>query len=467
MAHHLSEEKLTVFCERTLGEGGNVSNLKRLSGGASMESWSFTYAREAFVLRRLPIGMAQGGENELRGVPLDTQADIIELAVQSGVTAPVVRARLSPEDEIGEGFVMDKAEGETLPHKILGKPDYALAQSKLTAQCATELWKIHNIDTQSIASSLEYFSPLQLVALQKEKYHEIGGAIPIFEYAFQWLENNAPEGQTKNLVHGDFRMGNLMISPTGITAVLDWELTRLGDPIQDLAYLCTPSWRFGHYENVAGGFDTAESFLSAYAQQSGQIVDADRFRFWLIYSTMWWGISCLVMGEIWRTGGDRSLERTVIGRRVSEVEIDLALLFEEILSPTICTKLDWQLPETETPIGETEYAELLTALGEWNSDIVQPDLTGHNRFQSRVAGNALGIAQRQAKMGPVFLAASQARLNNLGLDHEQLCKAIADREMTAEHPGLWDHLRISALERLSIDQPKYAGLAVALNKWRP
>ncbi len=460
------EEKLADFCAKTFHSEGKLTNVRRLSGGASMESWAFTYDHEEFVLRRLPKGIARDEEG-MRGISLATQADVIDLAVASGVTAPIVRARLLPENSLGEGFIMDKADGETLPHKILGRPEFTEAESKLTEQCAAELWNIHNMVPDSLAGVLDYLSPTQLIDQQRERYDEIGGAIPIFEYAFHWLHTNAPESDVRKVVHGDFRMGNLMITPAGLSAVLDWELTRLGDPVQDLAYLCTPSWRFGHYEKVAGGFDTAEAFFAAYAKYSGETVDPERFRYWLIYSTLWWGVSCLLMGEIWRSHGDRSLERTVIGRRVSEVEVDLALLFEQILPPELCTKLDWQPPERSASRGEIGYDELLTAIGEWNTGTVQPDLKGHDRFQSRVAGNALGIAQRQALYGPGFQAASEERLKAIGFDHGQLCKALSEGRIGADHPGLWDHLRLSALERLTIDQPKYAGLKVALNKWSP
>lgn len=429
-----------------------------------MESWAFEYGGEEFVLRRLPVGISSDDEG-LSGIPLATQADIIDLAVCSGVTAPIVRARLTPEDGLGEGFVMEKADGETLPHKILGNPEYAEAESKLTDQCAAELWNIHNIELEDLPDNLEYLPPLELIGKQKDKYDEIGGAIPIYEYAFRWLRENIPSDHIKTLVHGDFRMGNLMIVPSGISAVLDWELARLGDPVHDLAYLCTPSWRFGHYKKVAGGFDSAEALLTAYARHSGKAVDPDRFRFWLIYSTLWWGVTCLVMGEIWRSHGDRSLERTVIGRRVSEVEIDLALLFEEILPPETCTPLDWHPPALPANRGEIVYDELLTALGEWNQEIVQPDLKGHDRFQSKVAGNALGIARRQASYGPRFQAAAKERLAAIGFDHGQLCTRLSQGDIDAQYPGLWDHLRLSALERLTIDQPKYAGLKVALSKW--
>lgn len=458
------EEKLSAACARALGIHGNLGKLQRLSGGASMESWAFVYGGEEFVLRRLPPGISPDDEG-LRGISLATQADVIEQAVKAGVSAPIVRGRLTPEDGIGEGFFMDRARGETLPHKILGNPEYAQAEKSLSDQCAAELAAIHKMDPSSLPGTLEYFTPRELIQLQKDKYHEIGGAIPIYEFAFHWLFKNAPVTDERNPVHGDFRMGNLMIRPNGISAVLDWELTRFGDPVQDLAYLCTPSWRFGHYDKVAGGFDSQDNFLAAYARHSGNAVDPDRFRFWLIYSTLWWGVACLVMGEIWRSGGDRSLERTVIGRRVSEVEIDLALLFEEELPPDICTQLNWSAPDDATASGETGYGELITALNDWNREDVLPGLQGRDKFQSRVAGNALGILQRHENWGRAFDDAQQRRLAAIGYDHGQLCRALSEGALDITTPGLWDHLRLSALERLSIDQPRYAGLKTALKKW--
>ncbi len=460
------QEKLAEYCSKTFGAGGELADVQRLSGGASMESWAFSYRGEDYVLRRLPYGLSPDDDG-LRGVPLATQADVIDLARSAGVTAPEVRGRLEPDDGLGDGFIMTKAEGETLPHKILGNPEYAEAESRLTAQCARELAAIHQIKMNPLLQSLEYFSPAELIRVQKDKYHEIGGQIPIYEYAFHWLEQNAPDASDQYLVHGDFRMGNLMIDGQGLSAVLDWELVRLGDPVQDLAYLCTPSWRFGHYEKEAGGFDSAESFLAAYADASGAEVDPDRFRFWLVYSTLWWGVACMVMGQIWRSHGDRSLERTVIGRRVSEVEIDLALLFEEIMPDALSTSLDWSVTDQQNVTGETSYGELLMALDEWNAKQVLPGLKGHDKFQSRVAGNALGIARRQAEWGSGYRDAAGARLAAIGYDHRQLCQGLSQGDIEITNSAVWDHLRLSALERLSIDQPKYAGLKVALNKWSP
>ena len=428
-----------------------------------MESWAFAYGDEEFVLRRLPAGITEDEEG-FGGIPLSLQAKVIDAAYESNVTAPQVRAVLTAADGLGQGFIMDRAKGETLPHKIMGNHKFSSVMSKLTQQCAAELWHIHNIAKERIPSGLNAYSPKQLVSLQKQKYHQIGGKIPIFDFTLRWLEQNAPEDGARTLVHGDFRMGNLMIDHDGITAVLDWELCRLGDPVQDLAYFCTPSWRFGNYEKQAGGFDTSENFLTAYAKLSGKPVDPVQFHFWLVYSTLWWGVVCLVMGDIWRSGSDRSLERTVIGRRVSEVEVDLALLFSEIMPAQFGSPLKWTLPESQATTGETSYEELLIALGEWNNENVLPSASGHNKFQSRVASNALGIAKRYAKWWPTFNAAATQRLAAIGYDNAQLCEYLAN-DSAGVIPETYHHLRLSALERCTIDQPKYAGLKVALEQW--
>ena len=468
-------QRLGSFCQRLYNAGNNITNLKRLSGGASMESWAFDYGKEEFVLRRLPSGI-DTDDNGFGGIPLALQAQIINAAYEAGVTAPRVRAVLSDDDELGEGFIMDRAKGETLPHKILSNTEFAHATRKLTEQCVAELWNVHNIPLEHLPAGIDAFSPKELLEIQRQKYIEIGGKIPIFDFAFRWLEQNAPENEASGLVHGDFRMGNLMVGHDGITAVLDWELSRQGDPVQDLAYFCTPSWRFGNYEKEAGGFDTSENFLAAYAKLSGQPVDSERFRFWLVYSTLWWGIVCLVMGNIWRSGSDPSLERTVIGRRVSEVEIDLALLFSEIIPDLFGSHLNWTAPTIESHSGEITYDELLSALREWNTGSVLPNTKGHDLFQSRVAGNALGIAKRHAQLGQYFKSDADNRFEEIGLNNEGICdlltngsfevSSLTKNKLEYEVPsGLWDHLRISALERCTIDQPKYAGLKAALEKW--
>lgn len=460
-------EKLTRFCARQFGGEPEIANLRRLSGGANMESWSFDHGGQGMVLRRLPDGMADRGDDEaaITAISLAAQAKLIAIAEQAGVTAPRVLGVLGDEDALGTGFVMARAEGETLPHKILGNSDFAEAEAGLSRACARELTLIHALPRDGLPGDIQTVTERQLLDQQEAAYREVDGAIPIFDHAFGWLERHLPPPAEPKLVHGDFRMGNLMIDSDGISAVLDWELAHFGDPLEDLAYLCTPSWRFGHYEKEAGGFDSAENLIAAYEAASGTTVDRARFDWWLVYNTLWWGVACLRMGHSYRDGSAHTLERTIIGRRVSEVEIDLVLQFEA-MRDTESRPIEWAEPPLLPETGEVAYAEILNALIEWDREKVMPSLEGHPLFEARVANNALGIAQRAAAWGGIFAARQAQRLDALDIDHGALCKALRGGHRDLADDDLFDHLRLSALERLSIDQPKYGGLRVAKTRWR-
>ena len=359
---------------------------------------------------------------------------------------------------------MNKVKGEALPHRILGKPDFARATAKLAQQCARELAAIHAIALVNLPCEVKTVTASQLLAQQEKIYYDSNAQIAVYDYGLTWLRNHLPENVEPRLVHGDFRMGNLMLDADGITAVLDWELAHCGDPIEDLAWLCTPSWRFGHYQMEAGGFDTADNLIAAYQRQTGQKINRSRFDWWLIYNTLWWGICCLRMGESYRNGTAHTLERTVIGRRVSEVEIDLLLLCEPMRDKN-SPKLDWMPPTTKTTKGQTTYSEILQALGEWNNEKIMPHARDHGLFEARVANNALGIAQRQAEWGEIYAQRQKQRLAELGTTAAQLCNDLRAKN-DLNDDKTWKHLQLTALERLSIDQPRYAGLEAAIKKWR-
>jgi aminoglycoside phosphotransferase (APT) family kinase protein len=390
----------------------------------------------------------------------------MELAHAGGVSVPAVFARLAPRHRIGEGFVMARVAGETLPHRILGKPDYAAAEALLAKQCARELARIHALDPGALPIPLPYRSPRELLEREEAKYRRIGAALPAFDWAFGWLFRNIPEPVAPVVLHGDFRMGNLLIGPEGIRAVLDWELAHLGDPAQDLAYLCVPSWRFGHHEKSAGGFDSLPALLDAYSAESGRQIEPSRIAWWLVYGTLWWGMVCLSMGQFWRSGEDRSLERAVIGRRCSEVELDLLLLLDEELGLAgDAGKLDWQPPAEPMFVGDIHGAELLAAIAEWAREAVQAGASGHALFEARVAVNAVGMAQRAASWGNEFAAAEAAGLAAMGLDPAAFCSALRSGHIAPGDGPVWTHLRRRALQRIAIDQPAYAGNRRAIARW--
>ena len=270
-----------VCCDR-LGGNGPLIGLKRLSGGASMQSWRFAWGDEWLILRRMPDGLT-GDEAAIdaAGLSLDGQADVIELAASCGVMVPAVRVRLLPQDGLGEGFIMACAAGEALPQVLLRDPAFAPALDRLPRQWAGQLAAIHAIPAAQLPAELPCRSPAAMLTDLETRWRALGGVSPIYALAFGWLERALPEPVTPGLCHGDFRMGNLLLTPDGLSAVLDWELAHLGDPVQDLAFGCIPSWRFGIYDKVLGGFAQPHDMLQHYQALTGTSVDPARFRFWL------------------------------------------------------------------------------------------------------------------------------------------------------------------------------------------
>lgn len=452
-------DKVTAACRRMCGGTHDIQGLRRLSGGANMESWWLEYNGRALVLRRLPEGAS---ELDLPGrIDLNTEAKVISAAQKHGVKAPEIIGTLTPEDGLGPGFFMAAIEGETLPQKIFRDPDCAAAVKNLSSDCALALSKIHAVPMQNLPDGLPRHSPQEMVTELARQYESWGASIPVFDLAIGWLLENLPTPREPVLLHGDFRMGNLMIDTDGLSGVLDWELAHLGDPAQDIGYLCTPSWRFGQYEKTVGGLGALPAFLEIYNRETGAHISERDVTYWMIYSALWWGTVCVSMAEFWRSGLDRSLERAVIGRRTSETEIDLMLMLEEVMGLTT-EPLDWQQPDPVKAAGETGISELLAALEDWNANNNIENASGRAKFAARVAGNALGILKRGAERGRLYALEKAKRLKALGLTPQSLCVTCRAGEVS---PELAAHLRVDLLERLSIDQPKYAGYKAALEKW--
>ena len=318
-----------VVKERIPGASG-VAELRRLSGGASQETWSFDVQRDGgtlpLVLRRRARGPAQQALGA--AIELEVEAQLLALAAEAGVPVPAVRCVLEPGDDLGSGFVMQRLEGETIPQRIFRDEALAPVRPRLAGQCGTILAGIHGIAREVLPTL-----PVAPAQTQLEQYREIYDRFddphPVFELAFRWIETKLPTAVEPRLVHGDFRNGNLMIDASGVRGVLDWELAHLGDPMEDLGWICVNSWRFGRIDSPVGGFGSREELARGYEAAGGAAVDLERVHFWEVVGALKWGVICSMMLFGFRHGPDRSVERAAIGRRASESEIDLL----ELIAP--------------------------------------------------------------------------------------------------------------------------------------
>jgi aminoglycoside phosphotransferase (APT) family kinase protein len=424
---------------RALGITAEVEAFTRLSGGASAESFSFLYADHTYVLRRTLDSVSQANDG---GIGHPAEASVIRAARKSGVLSPEIVAEILPSDGIGTGYIMCQIQGETNPAQILAAPPETLIHD-----LARELAAIHSIKPSADIPipTLRIADGLDQLAAQFESY---GGDRPILALALQYCRNAALKDNDPCLIHGDLRMGNVMVDAAGLTGVLDWELCHWGDYHEDLAYGCMAVWRFGHWNKTAFGLASLDDFLAAYIAQSGRQVDRGRFHFWLIYRTLWWALGCLHMAHIWRSGADRSLERAVIGRRTSENELDLMMLMDEAGPPSM---VDADASTGERHKGEPSAAELIDAVSEWIASDIKAKSQGRERFLSAVAINALGIVKRDL-------------LSPLPLSNRALCEEIAQGRVTLQTEGLRAKLWRQAIDKVSIDSPKYASLAKVQEK---
>ncbi|WP_368039486.1 phosphotransferase family protein [Sphingomonas sp. ID1715] len=418
-----------------------MKKLTRLTGGANMESWSFDRDGRGYVLRRGPRAELMAG----RTYGHDTEAALIRLARSHGVKAPEVVGELAPEDGLGSGYLMRRVEGTADPRQLLADPARGLLDD-----FARELARIHSIGLDEVPDGVSRTETAEMVDALAAHFESHGGDRPVMALALSWLRDHLPPPAPPVLLHGDFRIGNLMAAASGLTAVLDWELAHVGDRHQDLAYGCINSWRFGRIDQPAFGIGQLPELFAAYERESGVAVDPARFRFWLVYSTLWWGLTSLEMAEIWRSGRDRSLERAVIGRRASETEVDLLMLLEEDAPEAERSPVHFPDPAPVRRQGEPSPTELLEALAEWIHRDVKPQLAGRDRFQANVALNALGMLTREAA---------------LPFDRELSDDLLAGRANLAT-PGLLARLKRETLAKLVADQPKYSALKIAQERWR-
>lgn len=303
-----------------LGSDIAVGPLAALSGGASSATWAFE-AEAGCTLH--PLIFQRTASADHGGLPRRVQAAVQRRAGALGVPVAEVLAVTGDADPLGDGVVSRRVAGEALAPRWLKSPDYAIARTRLTAQCAEALARLHAAPVAHWADlSLSGGSAAELLDRMFHAYRGFGQDVPAFALAFAVLRPLLPDVAPTCLVHGDFRSGNFLVGADGLTAVLDWELTHLSVPAEDLGWLCVQAWRFGQWQQPVGGFGTREDLLAAYRAAGGSIDDSALFP-WELFGNLKWGMSCLQLADDHVSGRVPSVERAVIGRRVSEVSADL------------------------------------------------------------------------------------------------------------------------------------------------
>jgi aminoglycoside phosphotransferase (APT) family kinase protein len=314
---------LADAAERSLGGPVRIENLGPLSGGASADTWTFDAEcrgeRFELILR-----LAPPQKDDIR---LDrmTEAKVLSLAAEAGVPVPKVLFEMDEQDGLGLGYAMERIAGETIARKILRDGEYAEARDRMARQCGEILCRIHSMDITTLPP-LKRQPANTLIDNLKTMYKAFGQKLPVFDLAFRWLQDRLPESPELRFVHGDFRNGNFIVGPEGIRAVLDWEIAHLGNPMEDLGWVCVNSWRFGNIDLPVGGFGHRQDLFAGYEAAGGGPVDPEEVHFWEVFGTLKWGLITILQAYTHLGGAKRSVELAAIGRRTSETEIDLVRL---------------------------------------------------------------------------------------------------------------------------------------------
>jgi aminoglycoside phosphotransferase (APT) family kinase protein len=298
-----------------------IDNLRALTGGASRTTWAFEAVtpveRRSLILRIGPPDDVHAG--------MELEARAQAAAAAAGAPVPHILIADDSPAALGNPFLIcDEVKGETIVRRIERQLD-AEGRARLLAQCSQALAAIHRADP-----SLPGLTHLDQLDEWRERLDAMNDTTATFEWAFRWLAARRPAPSPTVLVHGDYRMGNLIVDGSTLAAVLDWELVQTGEVYEDLAWFCIRAWRFGApADRAAGGLGSIEDFLRAYEQASGATVDRVAFHWWLVLATLRWGVICRYQAERHLSGQTRSVELAAIGRRVCETEWDLLSLLDK------------------------------------------------------------------------------------------------------------------------------------------
>jgi aminoglycoside phosphotransferase (APT) family kinase protein len=397
----MDERDLAAALRHALG-AVTVEGLTRLPGGASRETWSFDAvgdggSRTELVLRRDPPGRPgePGG--------MSREARVIAAARAAGLAVPEVLLSTDSPDLWGAaGLVMRRVAGETIARRILRDAAYRQARKVLVRQVAEFAAGLHAL---AVPAALPAPDPLAALRAQLAAIVQAdpGRASPVFELALRTLEAGRPPAREPVIVHGDLRLGNLIVGPDSLLAVIDWELVHAGNPAEDLGWFCVKAWRFG-VDRPAAGLSSREELLAAYRAARGADITPDELRWWEIFGTLRWGVMCMTQAQAHLSGAHRSVELAAVGRRVCEQEWDLLLL----LAPDAAAEAAARRPRVTgaarpapAPHGRPTASELLEAVREFLTGQVMPASTGQIAFHARVAANVLGIVARELELGAI------------------------------------------------------------------
>jgi len=307
---------------------GEILALRRLPGGASKEAWALDYQTSKETLP-LFLRRAGGGVIYTGTLPLAQEFRLLQIAHAHGVRVPKP-LHYFPDLEGREAFLMERLEGESIGARIVRRPEYARVRERLPEAMAQELAAIHAIPFSEVGFLPSPSQPpwQEALDLAYRDLDALDEPHPALEWGLRWLADNPPPSRPLVLVHGDFRIGNLLVTPEELVAVLDWEFAHIGDPREDLAWPLVRAWRFGEDRKRLGGIGEVGPFLERYNALTGRGIVEEELFWWEVLGNVRWGLGALKQARRHLKGEERSVELAVLGRLAAEMEYEILDLLE-------------------------------------------------------------------------------------------------------------------------------------------
>ncbi len=314
--------------------GTRIDSLERLSGGACQENLLLRGEGPDRVFR-LDAPTALPGS-----LDREAEARVVNAAAAAGVTTPAARQFLRLPDGRG-GYIMDAMPGVAIGRQVVDHPSLESARAGLTARLGRELATIHSVSPGAAAQAGG--APVETaVATLRRLLGQRTEPLLAFHLIIEWLDRHRPAETAPVLVHGDFRTGNFLVTPDGLSAILDWEFAHAGAREEDLAWISVRDWRFGRLDRPVGGFGSRAAFYEAYADAAGvPSLDRAAIHWWEVYGNARWGLGCLDQaGRYLQNAASRApraetqgprpdIELLAIGRRWTEMAFEAMRLIEE------------------------------------------------------------------------------------------------------------------------------------------
>ena len=290
----LDTDKLAAYLNKRIPGFGSELRAEKFAGGQSHPTFKLTAGDASYVLRRKPPGELLKSAHAV-----DREYRVITALRDTDVPVPKTYLLCEDEDVIGSMFyVMECMEGRVLWDPVLPEAADNAERSAIYDAMNQTMAALHNVDVEAVGLA-DYGRPGNYFERQLSRWTKQYRAsetqnIPSMETLMTWLPANLPEDDgTVSLVHGDYRLDNMMFHPSEprVVALLDWELSTLGHPLADLANQCM-AWmlpREGSMKGLMGvdrqslGIPTDEQYIARYCERTGRD-GIDNWNFYIAFS---------------------------------------------------------------------------------------------------------------------------------------------------------------------------------------